>query len=100
MLSSATSTQIDSPSRGHLRDHGYQCYSYGKIFHRSNADIEESWSGKAKLGRLGLPKPVGFASPENIKRRSEQFKTMFEKYGEAAKRGLASGPAYESADGS
>ena len=82
----------------HLRDHGYQCYSYGKIFHRSNADIEESWSGNAKLGRLELPKPVGFASPENIRRRNEQFKVMFEKYGEAAKRGLASGPAYESAD--
>lgn len=82
----------------HFRDHGYQTYAYGKISHRSNQDIEQSWSGKPKLQRLGLPKPVGFALPENLKRRNQQFKEMFEKYGEAAKRGLSSGPAYESAD--
>ena len=82
----------------HFRDHGYQCYNYGKIFHRPNADIEQSWSGKPKLSRLKLPQPVGFALPENIKRRNEQFNAMFAKYGEAAKRGLSSGPAYESAD--
>ena len=82
----------------HFRDHGYQCYNYGKIFHRANIDIEPSWSGKPKLFRLGLPKPVGFANPGNLKKRNQQFKEMFEKYGEAAKRGLASGPAYESAN--
>jgi len=82
----------------HFRDHGYQTYAYGKISHRANQDIEQSWSGRPKLSRLGLPKPVGFALPENLKRRNQQFKEMFEKYGEAAKRGLASGPAFESAE--
>ncbi len=82
----------------HFRDHGYQTYNYGKIFHRANDDIEQSWSGRSSFKGLNLPKPVGFANPENLKRRNQQFKAMFEKYGEAAKRGLASGPAYESAD--
>ena len=82
----------------HFRDHGYQTYSYGKISHRANQDIEKSWSGPAQLKGLNLPKPVGFALPENLKLRNQQFKEMFKKYGAAAKRGLASGPAYESAD--
>ena len=82
----------------HFRDHGYEAYAYGKVFHRSNTDIEQSWSGPAKLKRLGLPKPVPFALPKNVKLRKEQFKKMFAKYGESAKRGLSSGPAYEAAD--
>lgn len=82
----------------HFRDHGYQTYSYGKISHRANQDIEKSWSGPVQLKGLNLPKPVGFALPENLKLRNQQFKEMFKKYGAAAKRGLASGPAYESAD--
>ncbi|MDA7537035.1 sulfatase, partial [bacterium] len=82
----------------HFRDHGYQSYAYGKIFHRGGDDLEQSWSGPASFKGLNLPKPVGFALPENLKKRNQQFKEMFAKYGEAAKRGLASGPAYESAD--
>ncbi|MEN8775332.1 MAG: sulfatase [Akkermansiaceae bacterium] len=82
----------------HFRDHGYQTYGYGKIFHRGGDDLEQSFTGKPKLQRLGLPKPVGFAKKENIQKRNQQFKEMFEKYGDAAKRGLSSGPAYESAD--
>ena len=82
----------------HFRDLGYQTFNYGKIFHRANDDIEQSWSGKPIFKGLDLPKPVGFALPENLKRRNQQFKEMFARYGEAAKRGLASGPAYESAD--
>ncbi len=82
----------------HFRDHGYQTYAYGKVFHRAETDIEQSWSGKSKLRRLGLPKPVPFALPENLERREAQRKEMFAKYGEAAKRGLSSGPAYEAAD--
>jgi iduronate 2-sulfatase len=82
----------------HFRDHGYQTFNYGKIFHRANDDIEQSWSGRPDFKGLKLPKPVGFALPENLKRRNRQFQEMFAKYGEAAKRGLASGPAYESAD--
>ncbi|MGB0328341.1 MAG: sulfatase [Akkermansiaceae bacterium] len=82
----------------HFRDHGYQTYAYGKIFHRGGDDLEQSFSGRPKLFRLGLSKPVGFADPKNVKRRNQQFKEMFEKYGEAAKKGLSSGPAYESAE--
>ncbi|MDB4585770.1 sulfatase, partial [Akkermansiaceae bacterium] len=82
----------------HFRDHGYQSYAYGKIFHRGGDDLEQSWSGPASFKGLNLSKPVGFALPENLKKRNQQFKEMFAKYGEAAKRGLASGPAYESAD--
>jgi iduronate 2-sulfatase len=82
----------------HFRDHGYQSYAYGKIFHRGGDDLEQSFSGRPKLFRLGLPKPVGFADPKNVQRRNQQFKEMFEKYGEAAKKGLSSGPAFESAE--
>ncbi|MGB0145140.1 MAG: hypothetical protein ACPGAP_10255, partial [Akkermansiaceae bacterium] len=65
---------------------------------RGGDDLEQSFSGRPKLFRLGLSKPVGFADPKNVKRRNQQFKEMFEKYGEAAKKGLSSGPAYESAE--
>lgn len=82
----------------HFRDHGYQTYAYGKIFHRGGDDLEQSFTGRPKLFRLGLPKPVPFADPKNVERRKEQYHKMFEKYGEAAKKGLSSGPAYESAD--
>lgn len=82
----------------HFRDHGYQTYAYGKIFHRGGDDLEQSFSGRPKLFRLRLPKPVRFADSKNVKRRNQQFNEMFEKYGEAAKKGLSSGPAYESAE--
>jgi iduronate 2-sulfatase len=47
----------------------------------------------------GIKKPVGaYALPENNALKSENMKRMLAKYGEAARRGLASGPAYENAD--
>ena len=39
-----------------------------------------------------------YALPENNNIKNENMKRMLAKYGEAARRGLASGPAYESAD--
>ena len=47
----------------------------------------------------GVKKPIsGYALPENIALKNENMKRMLAKYGEAARRGLGSGPAYESAD--
>lgn len=82
----------------HLIANGYQTDYYGKIFHRGDTDEENSWS-RTRLKKLeGLKKPVGYALPANLKLRNQNFKKMLEKYGEAARRGLGNGPAYESAD--
>ena len=81
----------------HFADHGYETATSGKIFHR-NTHSPESWSRKPAWGKLDLPKPKHYALAENQKLRNENFKKMTEKYGEAAKRGLSSGPAYENAD--
>lgn len=80
----------------HFIASGYQTAYSGKIFHRGDNDEERSWN--VKPTKTKLKKPVGYALPENIKLRDDNRKRMFEKYGEAAKRGLGSGPAYEMAD--
>ena len=80
----------------HFIEHGYETAYCGKIFHRGDTDEEKSWSRLP--AKINLKKPVGYALPENIKLRSENMKRMIAKYGEAAKRGLGSGPAYECAD--
>ena len=82
----------------HLISQGYETAYCGKIFHRGDTDEENSWSKKSVKKIEGIKKPVGYANPENLKIRNQNFKSMFAKYGEAAKRGLSSGPAYESAD--
>lgn len=83
----------------HFIANGYETVYCGKIFHRGDEDEENSWSRRPVRRLDGIDRPRGpFASPENIKIRNEQFKQMFDKYGEAARRGLASGPAYERAD--
>ena len=80
----------------HLASYGYQTAYCGKIFHHGDTDEARSWTREA--ARIGGPKPVGFADPTNLRRRNQTFRRMFERYGEAARRGLASGPAYERAD--
>ena len=40
----------------------------------------------------------GYALPENRAIQRENMQRMLAKYGEAARRGLGSGPAFESAD--
>nr|WP_231734069.1 sulfatase [Calycomorphotria hydatis] len=85
----------------HFRNNGYETVYCGKIFHGGDTDDDISWSRQPDINRLPsyIPKkPVGFALPENLKARNKSFKEMLAKYGEAARRGLASGPAYESAD--
>ncbi len=82
---------------GHFADNGYETVFCGKIFHR-NEHSPESWTRHPARRLLDLPQPKHYALPENQRLREENFKAMFEKYGEAAKRGLGSGPAYECAD--
>ncbi|MDF1851939.1 MAG: sulfatase [Verrucomicrobiales bacterium] len=82
----------------HFMAHGYETVSSGKIFHRPNDD-PQSWSRGRAIKQTPFKKPnYTFALPENHELHMQQRKEMFEKYGEASKRGLASGPAYESAD--
>jgi len=80
----------------HFIANGYETAYCGKIFHRGDTDEENSWSRKP--ARIKLKKPVGYALPENIKMRTENLNRMLAKYGEAARRGLGIGPAYECAD--
>lgn len=82
----------------HFMANGYETVSSGKIFHRANAD-PQSWSRKPAWEKTPFKKPNStFALPENIELHQRQRKEMFEKYGEASRRGLSSGPAYEMAD--
>ncbi len=80
----------------HLITHGYETAYCGKIFHNGDTDEDKSWSRRP--AKIQLKKPVPYALPENLKQRRENFQRMQAKYGAAAKRGLGSGPAYESAD--
>ncbi len=84
----------------HFIANGYQAAYVGKIFHNGDTDENRSWNREAAKW-LGpeIKRPNGpYRLPENVKLRNENFKEMSAKYGESAKRGLASGPAYESAD--
>lgn len=82
----------------HFMQQGYETVSVGKIFHRPNDD-PQSWSRKPAFGKVPYKKPnYTFADPKNHELHMQQKKEMFEKYGEASKRGLASGPAYEKYD--
>ena len=84
----------------HLIANGYETAYVGKIFHNGDTDEERSWSHRAaKWLGPNIKKPNGpYRLPENVELRNENFKEMFAKYGEAARRGLASGPAFERAD--
>ena len=82
----------------HFVDHGYESVTSGKIFHRTEHS-PESWSRKPARNLVKVPKPKSpYALAENQKLRNDNFRKMFEKYGEAARKGLGSGPAYEMAD--
>jgi len=82
----------------HLISQGYETAYSGKIFHRGDTDEEKSWSRESVKKIKGLKKPVGYAIPENLKIKKDNLKAMQAKYGQSAKQGLSSGPAYESAD--
>lgn len=83
----------------HLIAHGYETAYSGKIFHQGDTDEENSWSRNRVKWVKGLKKPAGpYALPRNNKMKADNMKKMLAKYGEAARRGLAAGPAYEKAD--
>lgn len=83
----------------HLIANGYETVYCGKIYHGKFTDEALSWSRKPARNKVGVKAPVGgYALKENLESKKADFDRMFAKYGEAARRGLASGPAYESAD--
>ena len=83
----------------HLIAHGYETVYCGKVFHQGDTDDANSWSREPVKKLKGVSKPVGaYALPENNRIKSENMQRMLAKYGEAARRGLGSGPAYENAD--
>lgn len=83
----------------HLIANGYQTDYYGKIFHQGDTDEEHSWNAKKIKWLKDVKRPsTPFALPENNRLKAESMKKMIAKYGDAARRGLASGPAYENAD--
>ena len=83
----------------HLIANGYETAYVGKIFHPGDTDEERSWSREPVQWIKGIEKPQApYRLPENVKLRNENFKEMYATYGEAARRGLASGPAFEKAD--
>ena len=85
----------------HFRANGYETVYMGKVFHGQYTDEELSWSREPARGRVGVepPKlPGGYALPENQETFKKNRALMTAKYGEAAKRGLGNGPAYECAD--
>ena len=83
----------------HFIAHGYETAYCGKVFHQGDTDEEHSWS-REPVGKIaGVKKPIGgYALPENNEIKNQNMKRMLAKYGEAARRGLGSGPAYENAD--
>lgn len=82
----------------HFANHGYETVFSGKIFHRPEHS-PESWTRQPARKHVQVARPKSpYALAENQKLRDEHFKAMLAKYGQAAKRGLGSGPAYEMAD--
>ncbi|MEM6279661.1 MAG: sulfatase, partial [Verrucomicrobiota bacterium] len=82
----------------YFKENGYETVSSGKIFHRAGDD-EQSWSRERTVKETNFKRPGSrFALPENRERHQKQREEMLAKYGEAGRRGLASGPAFESAD--
>lgn len=84
-----------------FRKNGYETVYTGKIFHHGDLDEVKSWSRKPAIDSMtikGIKEPGGFALKENIEATKNQKKEMIAKYGDVAKFGLASGPAYEGAD--
>ena len=83
----------------HFIRNGYEAVYCGKIYHGRMTDDKYSWSRKSAwnlLSRKTRPKPYGLKSNLDLLQRNRV--TMIKKYGEEGSRGLAHGPAYESAD--
>ncbi|WP_087507007.1 sulfatase [Neiella marina] len=84
----------------HFMNNGYETMYFGKVFHGHNSiqkDDAHSWS-RQPVSIPGLKKPVRYAIQQNTDIQAANKKVMFAKYGQQAKFGLGSGPAYERAD--
>lgn len=82
-------------------NNGYKTVYYGKIFHHGDLDDEKSWNREPKTQNLAGKKRSsikGYVLPENQRLAKENLENMISKYGDQAKYGLGSGPAYEFAD--
>lgn len=80
----------------YFKNNGYETAYYGKIFHQGDLDDSLSWTiMPADANEEGIG---GYALAENKKLAKENMARMVAKYGDQAKFGLASGPAYECAD--
>ena len=83
----------------HLIANGYDAAYVGKIFHQGDTDEGRSWNREPVKWVKGLNKPQGpYALPANNKMKADNLQEMLARYGEAARQGLAAGPAYEKAD--
>lgn len=83
----------------HFIAHGYETAYCGKIFHQGDTDDGISWSREPVKRLRDVRRPNGpYALPENNRMKADNMKRMLARYGDAAQRGLAAGPAYEKAD--
>jgi len=87
----------------HFGANGYAAVNCGKIFHRANDDADLSWNqrpARKALAAEGIAnqRRGQFADPNNIAAQAQAVKEMTAKYGDIARKGLTSGPAYEAAD--
>lgn len=85
----------------HFIQHGYQTVNVGKIYHGAFNDAELSWSRLPATDRCAVEQPHfpgGYVLAENQEIFRKNKAEMIAKYGDAAKRGLGQGPAYECAD--
>lgn len=81
----------------HFMNSGYVAAHVGKIFHHGDKDEELSWNWEPAYDRLpeDLSEPTRYANPENTRLQEQNRAEMFARYGEQAKFGLGSGPAFE-----
>ncbi len=85
----------------HMWANGYETVNIGKIYHGSYNDADFSWSRQPATDKVDVQKPNltgAYALKENQEIFENNKTDMIAKYGEAAKRGLGNGPAYECAD--
>ncbi|MGJ8679463.1 sulfatase [Paraglaciecola sp.] len=83
----------------HFMDNGYVATHVGKIFHHGDKDADVSWNYPAAYDKIShIKKPSRYALQSNMDLQTKQRKEMFAKYGEQAKFGLGSGPAFEKAE--
>lgn len=85
----------------HFKNNGYETIKIGKIYHGEYNDPDLSWSSQANRSLVPMNEVRlvgGYALPENQETFRKYKSEMESKYGDAAKKGLGNGPAFESAD--